>query len=270
MKRALVLAWLACAEALAVGHAQEEVPSALPLPAPAVSPERADAGRRGAKTPTIKLGEKQENNDRHGHGAGYVDSGKFIVKAEGGRLSVVVNTSAYSHAFYGIRSETVSSAQIVQEFDLDPGDSSQSMAKVSLSAKLLGTIRTEGRDAKASAGVRVADAAIATCGGEPLVWVAFAPAGRSGNSSERDEREAEGGSAVLPAGRYILVANLVLETSVDACLRGHAEAVFAPPLEVMSWRTTNEEVEPPKPPKGEEGFRFGFVVTVNASAAGPG
>jgi hypothetical protein len=209
----------------------------------------------------IRLGEKQETDNPFGRGAGYVEEGTFTVKADDGRLSAVLNAAAYSHSFYGVPSLSVASVQLVQEFEVVAGDPNRGTVELTLAAKMLGTIRTE-RNEKATGAIRVADAAIAVPGGSPFVWVAFPPYERSGVASERYEREVVAPPVRLPAGRYVLIANLVLATEVDACLRGHVEVIFAPPSERGSWKS---EDNPPPKPKSKEGFRFGLVIGASVS-----
>ena len=102
----------------------------------------------------------------------------------------------------------------------------------SLSAKLDGYLRSENRGA---AGLRVADAAVHPAGGGPAVWLAFPPCQTSSDGMQRCEREAEPTSLTLPAGHYVLVANLVIETTTGGFLRSHAEAIFSPGRREGSW-----------------------------------
>jgi phosphoglycerate dehydrogenase-like enzyme len=286
MKRAVVLTLRAWAPFAAA--AQEGVPTRMPLPLPlplpsATTPPR---GARAAKPitappPVLKLGEKQLNEDHEQHGAGAVEKSYYSTKSDRGRLAIAVGGAAFSHSFYGLHSLTVSSLQLVQEFEIVSADPAQPLVEISLAAKLLGVLRTEPND-RATARLRVADAAIAQPGGPPLLSLGFAPDAVSGKASKRIERDADGGTAMLPPGRYVLVLNLVVETTVDKCLRGHAEALFAPPAHSYSWRSINNPLpggggggggggsgEKGKGTASEEGgLTYGFIVEIQAAAPG--
>lgn len=272
MKRAVVLVVLACAPApWAVADDMPPMPAPVAPAVERLQPTRstngaADSPRAGKSSagPVIKLGQKQLKAVADGSGAGFVDEGEVTMEAKDGQMSAILNNAAYSHSFYGVPSQSVASIRLVQEFEIVAGDSRGSMITVSLSARLRATFRAE-RNEKATAALRVADAAIAVPGGSPFLWLGFPPYQRCGPVSERFEQEGFAGSVLLPPGHYVLVANLRIETAVDSCLRGHAEVLFAPPAEGGTWKSAENPA--PKPRKGED-HHFGFIIAVSASSNG--
>jgi hypothetical protein len=82
---------------------------------------------------------------------------------------------------------------------------------------------------------------------------------------------------VLPAGRYVMVVRLVLETTADGLFRSHAESVFAPGSHGGTWVSRSNP--PPgqevgiaplvAPPPALEGENFGFAVSLLVDAPPP-
>ena len=278
MKSAIVVAVLACVTSS--GIAAEGPPPQPPPPAPVVLPSGAAGAsvpavpalpdgdapavpkvrkKAKGKPPKIRLGEKRERDTPEGRGAGYIPTSKADVKAVGGKLTAVLTGAAFSHSFFGAHSVSVSALQLVQEFEVVPGAPSDPLVRLSLSGKIDGYVRSEKHGA---AGLRLANASVTPACGGPTLGVVFPPCRISDTSRERCRSAAEPTQLDLPPGKYVLVANLVLETDVDGILRSHAEAVFSPGNHYLGdWKSNDSE----KP--DVERKDFGLIVTLKASAA---
>jgi hypothetical protein len=222
---------------------------AIPIPAGRPKPRRVP--------PTIHLREKLEGDDPHWHGAGTIEPAKIQVKAEKGTLRTILLGAVSSHSFFGRHSESLSKIRLIQEFDIESGSADDPMVVLLLAARLDGYIQSE---RNAGAALRLADAAVYPAGCAPVVGLAFAPVSVSGTEGKEYRQEYEAPSRVVPAGRYVLVANLVLETALDGHLRSHAEAVFAPGANSGSWRSKDKALG-----EIEEGD-LGFAVTLEVEA----
>ncbi len=268
MKRTIMLVALSCVPpAWAVaGSAPQEPPAPFPAPpilAPAL-PERAPgAVKEGGhaikrKPPTIRLGEKHEKDTPSWQGAGFITAGKTKVKAENGKLTASLTGAVFSHSFFGASSVSVGSLQLVQEFEIVSGAPDDPQVHLSLSGKLDGYVRTEN---DAAAGLRVASVSVNTASGVPAVWLKFASARVSNTSRLRCKSEAEPTEVLLPPGRYVLVADLVLDTAADGCFRSHAESIFAPGNHFLgTWKSANS----PRPEI--ETDDFGLSITLKVAA----
>ncbi len=242
---------------------RDEVPRAAPAP-------RGDSAKPKKATPLIVPGELKETFESHQKGAGMILAGKSQVKVDGGKLTAVLTDSVQSNAFYGLKSHCVGPLQMVQEFEIVPGELTNLQVELALSARIDGFLRTEYNGA---AMVRVADAAVYPEGGGPTLWVAFPSYGNACDNSEcgdlegtavRVEQEVESPPLVLPVGKFILVANLVLETNGGHGVRNHAVAVFAPRDPKTVWMFAEEipfeeEIDEKK---------FGLTITLKASTPG--
>jgi hypothetical protein len=274
MKRALMLAVLACVPSLLAGAVEES--SSPPVPSPTVPPEleagsplpsatalpegrpKPKAARKRPAPPKIRLGEKHESEHTHWTGVGLNTTGKTQAKADGSTLTAVLTGAADAHGFFGILSTSIATVQLVQEFDIVPGDPKAPWVLLSLSGKLEGYVRSESH---AAASLRQADAVVYPASGGPAVWLAFpACCGVSDTSASPCKQQYEAPSVTMPAGHYVLVMNLVLEADADGLFRGHGVAVFAPRFHAGTWRSEAAAVESLK----EEDF--GFAVTLKATA----
>lgn len=232
----------------------EAIPAAPSRPAPAPRPRRVP--------PKIVLGEKQETDQPDWKGVGIIDKGKFTVKATPSRLTAVVAGAADSHSFYGVPSVSVSRLRLAQEFEIRPGVGPDPRASVTLSARLDGYIRVA---PKGTACLKLAGAAIyPACGVGPPVGLSFPPHCVDCGPAVRCEAEDHTGALLMPPGPYLLVADLVLETSVNGPLRDQAEAIFAPGKRGGVWFYTAGG----EPGDFEEDEKE-FGLTVNVTVAPP-
>jgi hypothetical protein len=127
---------------------------------------------------------------------------------------------------------SVASLQLVQEFEIVPGDEADPRVSLALSGKIECYVRSETRG---MALLRQADAAVYSQGGGPAVWLNFPGCQASGTDVRRCSGEFEVPPLTLPSGRYALVVTLVLETATDGPLRGHSVAVFATGFNAGRW-----------------------------------
>ena len=107
---------------------------------------------------------------------------KFQVKASGGELTAVVTAAADSHAFFGIPSTTSSPIQLVQEFEIVPGDPHDPRVMLSFTGTLDGYVRSEKHSAAA---LRQADAAVYPVDGGPSISLGFTPCSASEGLSRK-------------------------------------------------------------------------------------
>jgi hypothetical protein len=220
----------------------------------------AKKAKKKPKAPTIRLGEKQETQNPDWSGAGEIPKGEINAKVEANELATFLSGEAYAHSFAGHHARSLASIQLVQEFDIVPGDPEDPRVMLTLGGKLDGYLRSE---CKGTACLRLADAAVYPACGGPTLGLSFPPSCSSGNGSHRCEAEAQSPSLMLLAGRYVLVVRLVLETTADGLFRGHGEAVFAPGTREGTWTSKDN------PPPELEGEDFGFAVTLRADAPPP-
>jgi hypothetical protein len=131
--------------------------SALPYLDPPPDPKGKHSATKNRPSPTIHLGEKHETDEPYWAGAGLITKGGFKVKVKGGTLTAVETGAADSHCLFGVRSETVATLQLVQEFTIVPASEEENLAQLSLSGKLDGYLRSEKH---ASASLRVVEAVV--------------------------------------------------------------------------------------------------------------
>ena len=162
--------------------------------------------------------------------------------------------AAYAHCYAGRHSEGLLKVRLVHEFEVTPPDDSGALVGLRMSGKLDGYVRSE---ANGSACLRSADAAVyPACGGGPVLSLAFPPCCAPPGGAGRCQQEFELPPQTLPAGRYVLVADLTPEASVDGTCRGHAEAVFAPGPRVGTWYPL------PNAMSQLDGKGFGLAITL--------
>jgi hypothetical protein len=275
MKRIILLAVLAFLPS--PPSDADEAPRRPPLPSPRVPPApgraspfvasrptpdrdppapgnaRPKAGER-VPPPTIRLGEKKETDKPCQKGAGIILPAKFRVKADRGRLTAVLTGALQSNSFYGLPSDCVATIQLVQEFEIIPGDPEDPRVMLALSGKIDGYVSGEH---KGTGALRRADATVYPADGGTAVWLAFPPEHNPSDSAQRYVREEHPAPLTLTAGRYVLVANLVLETTARSAFRDHGAAVFAPSDPKSSWMFAEEN---PFEDANEEDFGFTIVL----------
>ncbi len=275
MNRAVLLTLLACAASTgadspplpsppipspAVAVTAAALPSAAPVETSTTAKVAAKEARKRPRAPTFRLGEKHESQEPDWTGAGEIPKGEVVAKVEENELVTFLGGEAYSHSFLGHHSRSLASIQLVQEFDILPGDPEDPRVLLTLGGKLDGYLRSE---TKGTACLRLADATVYPACGGPTLGVSFPPSSSSGNGSHRCEAETQSPSLLLLAGRYVLVVRLVLETNANGLFRGHAEAVFSPGGRAGTWTSKDN------PPPDLEGEDFGLAVTLRADAPVP-
>ncbi|HWE38414.1 MAG TPA: hypothetical protein VG406_17715 [Isosphaeraceae bacterium] len=216
-----------------------------------------DGAESKSTRPTITLGEKVEAIDPSWRGAGLVDLEKIEVEARRGTLTATLSGAAYAHSYLGKHSAGATTMHLVQPFAIDPGESKGGMVVLALSAKLDGYVRSVPQGA---ATLRRAGAAVYAAGGGPVAWLAFPAAATVDEGARRCKSSFDAPKVTLPAGRYVLVADLALDTTVEGICRGHAEAVFAPLVRRGTW---DLEAGPFAKVDSED---FGLTVTAAVSA----
>ncbi len=243
-----------------------------PLPPPPLRPDerqpaRTEAGRDGGETgsglsrPTITLLDRSEAIDPAWRGAGVVELEKIEVKVREGRMTALLTGAAYAHCYIGRHSVGAPTLRLVQPFEVTPRDPRDPRVVMSLSGKLDGYVRSVPRGA---ACLRLADAAVYPAGADsgPTSGLGFPPVCTTGSGAIRCERALEPPPMTVPAGRFVLVANLALEATVDGICNGHSEAVFAPAVRRATWDLKAG------PFANVEGKDFGLTITLKVAAPG--
>ena len=125
-----------------------------------------------------------------------------------------------------------------------------------MSLKLDGHLRT---DINGGASLRMASATVQPAGGGEALGLALSPRQEGGvQGSWRVQEEASSTPQVLPAGRFLLVADFVVEATADHFSKGHGEVDFAPDSPEGAWAwpdPASEKIETKD---------FGLTVTVKA------
>jgi hypothetical protein len=208
----------------------------------------------------IVLNDKKETIERTLHGSSSFDSGKITVNAERNTLKATLCGTTNAYAYILCHSSGRGSVHLEQEFEIKPGDpgvkagtaTEAGSATVSLSLKLDGYFRT---DRRGGARLEAARAEIHPIGGEPAVGLELSPRSAGPSIAARVMDDASSAPKVLPLGRYVLIADLVMAASADHFSSGHGEADFSPKRNEGIWSEPNpfEDVEPKD---------FGLVVSV--------
>ena len=127
---------------------------------------------------------------------------------------------------------------------------------VAFSGKLGGYVRTEKHSAAA---LRQADAVIYPVTGGPSITIGFTTCSASDGTATACVADSPGEPQLMPAGRYVLVMNLVLDASAGGVFRGHSVAVFAPGFNAGEWRKEADEIA------DLDDASFGLSITLKAT-----
>jgi hypothetical protein len=126
-----------------------------------------------------------------------------------------------------------------------------------MAVKLDGYLRT---DNHGGAGLRIASATVQPAGDGPALGLALSPRHAGGvRGSWRLKEDDTSTPQVVPAGRFLLVADFVVEATADHFCKGHGEAHFAPDSPAGIWASSD-------PIEKEDPTDFGFTVLVKADA----
>jgi hypothetical protein len=267
MNRVIILAWLGCA---AVARAEQPPLPSLPAPTPVdavatspAPPPPAPSARPGPSRarkklppPKIRLGKKQETQDPHWLGAGEIPKGEIVAKVEGNELMTYVSGEVFSHCFLCTHSLSLVTIELVQEFEIVPSDPQDPRVAVMLGSRIDGYLRSE---QTGTACLRQADGVVYAVDGGSVLGVGFPPISVSGTTSRHCEGETQTPSLILPAGSYVIVVRLVLQTTADGLFRSHAESVFSPGSHDGTW------VSRDNPPPGQE---VGIAPLITSSSRG--
>ncbi len=206
--------------------------------------------------PVIVLKEKRESVKRELHGAADVFRGSGIeVAAERNMLTVSMIGTANAYAYALCHSYGGALLHLEQEFEVSTCAPAQNVV-LTMSAMLQGHLRT---DHSGGACLRAASASVQPVGGGPSIGLALAP--RCGGGVEKGcwplKEESTSSPVVVPAGRFLLVADFIVEATADHFCKGHGEVDFAPnsPEGTWSWADPIEKADP---------ANHGFHVLVRA------
>ena len=207
--------------------------------------------------PTITLKEKRESVKRERHGAANVfEGGKITVKAAGNTLSATLTGTANAYAYVLCHSHAGALLHLEQEFEVTPSDPNYGWVVLTMSVKLDGHLRT---DINGGASLTMASATVQPACGGPALGLALPPRQMGGMQGfQRIQEEACSTPQVVPAGRFLLVADFVVEATADHICKGHGEVDFAPdsPEGVWAWSDPIEKVDT---------TNWGLTVTVKAN-----
>jgi len=230
-------------------------PSAAGVPRLASTAERGSQARRTAP-PAITLKEKRESVKREKHGAANVyEGGKIAVKAAGNTLSATLTGTANAYAYILCHSYGGALLHLEQEFEVTPSDPKSDWVVLTMAVKLDGHLRT---DINGGASLRMASATVQPAGGGEALGLALSPRQMGGvQGVRRIKEEASSTPQVVPAGRFLLVADFVVEATADHICKGHGEVDFAPDSPEGAWAW-------PDPIEKVDSTDFGLTVTVKA------
>lgn len=231
-------------------------PSAARVPRLAARLENGSQATRTAP-PRITLKEKQENVRRERHGAANVfEGGKITVAATGNTLSATLTGTANAFAYVLCHSYAGALLHLEQEFEVTPVNPNDGWVVLMISLKVDGHLRT---DINGGASLRIASATVQPAGGGEALGLAISPRSAGGvQGSWRVQEEASSTPQVVPAGRFRLVADFVVEATADHICKGHGEADFAPDSPEAAWAWPDPSVEK------IDTKDFGLNVTVKA------
>lgn len=235
-------------------------PSA-PAGAPAATPSEAPA--QPASPIQIALREKRDCIIPGKHGDGLAEGGKITVETpEPNTLKATLIGVAAAHCFVGCHSSAVQTFQLVQEFDITSNDSNVTQASVALVSSLNGYVRSHH---KGSAYLRVASVTITPAGqGRAALAATFPPASACGTGGQmlyQQEIKAPE-SRLLPLGRYVLEAHMVLEATADGVVNGRGVADFSSDPLPDGWKQEHD------PFKDQDRKDFGFTIQLTTESPG--
>jgi hypothetical protein len=206
--------------------------------------------------PKIVLKEKKESVRRDIHGAGNVfEGGRIVVTAEVNMLAAALVDSANAYAYALCHSHAGACLHLEQEFEVIPCVSGENVL-LTMMIKLDGHLRT---DEHGGATLKLASATVQPVGGGPGLALALAPrtsaCGVRGVWRLKDDSKSN--PLIVAPGRFILVADFVIEATADHFCHGHGEVDFAPDAPEGAWAW-------PDPIEKVETKDWGFTVWVQA------
>jgi hypothetical protein len=225
------------------------------VPRLASTAARATQATRTAP-PAITLKEKRESVEREKHGAANVfEGGKITVATAGNTLSATLTGTSNAYAYVLCHSYGGALLHLEQEFEVTPSDPTYGWVVLTISAKVDGHLRS---DIHGGASLRMASATVQPVRGGEALELALSPRQAGGvQGSWRVKEEASLSPQVVPAGRFLLVADFVVEATADHISKGHGEADFAPDSPGGAWAW-------PDPIEKVDSKDFGLTVNVKA------
>jgi hypothetical protein len=245
MITALFVAVLGAWSALAMAQAPVDAP-AIPLSPPVYSLDLG--GRSACVTPSHRGQARAEG--------GEID----ITSPKSNALAAVLSGSVAANAYLGCPGSASERFQLVQEFTVTCSGKNVKTVKMSLDSELAGFARSKHH---AGAGARLAVASVCPVGStEPVMVVTHPTLAVDGNDGRHCNQhlpttEVSG----LPLGRYVLMAEFVLEAEAFGIADAHANADFSPSSSLPSdWVRTRD------PFQGVDKKNFGFSLTLTVAA----
>ena len=146
--------------------------------------------------------------------------------ATGNTLSATLTGTANAYAYVLCHSYAGALLHLEQELEVTPSDPKYGWVVLTMSVKVDGHLRT---DINGGASLRMASATVQPAGGGEALGLALSPRQMGGmQGSQRVQEEASSTPQVVPAGRFLLVADFVVEATADHICKGHGEVDFAP------------------------------------------
>ena len=145
--------------------------------------------------------------------------------ATGNTLSATLTDTANAYAYVLCHSYAGALLHLEQEFEVTPSDPKYGWVVLTMSVKVDGHLRT---DINGGASLKIASATVQPAGGGEALGLALSPRQMGGmQGSQRVLEEASSTPQVVPAGRFLLVADFVVEATADHICKGHGEVDFA-------------------------------------------
>jgi hypothetical protein len=194
---------------------------------------------------------------------GYID----VPQATPNVLAVNLTGTAAANSHLGGTSSASEAFQLVQEFEITCSDPSASTVVLTLDSALVGFVRSKH---KAGACIRLADACVrpASRPGSPLkvVHSPLCASGTQGRLCNQHLPPIEG--PPMPLGKYVLVANFVIDATAGGLCDAHAVADLSPDTQQPADRVRMRD-----PFQGVAKKVFGDYLNLTAAAptegAGP-
>jgi hypothetical protein len=246
-------------------EAAAQAPPSPSMPSPVVSPGETDIVPFFRKwmtpgRPLITLGEKRESITPEVHGAAYMEKGAIAVRPTSSTTFTAALTGAsHAHAYVFCHATVLATVHLEQEFEVAPGNPATPSVTLSLTAKIDGHLRS---DENGAACMRAATATVAPASGGPVLSVGFAPGCVVGRGASRYTQTAQPPPQVVPAGKYVLVADFVFDANVDGFCHGHGEAIFT--SDFTADRPLIVPSLPDNPFEKVDKKDFGFRITIEA------
>ena len=196
---------------------------------------------------------------------GVTDAGSINVQSlPGGVLAVRMSGMTAGISYLGCTSDAIERFHLVQEFEVTCSDPKASRCSLTLDSALVGYLAT---NRKGESGVRLAGARISpACCPEAAICVSHPTQfAASGGSRQCNPHLPPATGPAMPLGRYVLVADFVIEASAGGICNARAIADFS-----SSGKMPSEWVATRDPFQNTDKAGFGFFVTVTAAEPRPG